>query len=60
MLNPAINVLLGMVFFHEPLTLRAIIGCTIIMISCTYAAVFSSQVEFKRITKRQRGGDAVA
>ncbi|SEM82843.1 EamA domain-containing membrane protein RarD [Syntrophus gentianae] len=45
MLNPVINVLLGMIFFHEPLTLRSILGCTIILISCTYAAMFQHATE---------------
>jgi len=39
MLTPVISVLLGMIFFHEPLTLRALFGCTIILSSCAYAAV---------------------
>jgi drug/metabolite transporter (DMT)-like permease len=45
MLNPVINVLLGMIFFHEPLTLRSILGCMIILISCTYAAMFQHVAE---------------
>jgi drug/metabolite transporter (DMT)-like permease len=39
MLTPVINVLLGMVFFHEPVTLRALFGCAIVLSSCSYAAV---------------------
>jgi len=39
MLTPVINVLLGMIFFHEPVTLRALFGCVIVLASCTYAAV---------------------
>ncbi len=39
MLTPVINVLLGMIFFHEPVTLRALFGCVIVLSSCTYAAV---------------------
>ena len=39
MLTPVINVLLGMIFFHEPVTLRALSGCVIVLSSCTYAAV---------------------
>jgi len=40
MLNPAINVLLGTIFFHEPMTMRSLLGCVIILISCTYASLF--------------------
>jgi len=39
MLTPVINVLMGMVFFHEPVTLRALFGCAIVLSSCSYAAV---------------------
>jgi len=40
MLNPAINVLLGTIFFHEPMTMRSLLGCVIILISCTCASLF--------------------
>jgi drug/metabolite transporter (DMT)-like permease len=39
MLTPVINVLLGMIFFHEPVSVRALIGCVIVLSSCSYAAV---------------------
>ena len=39
MLTPVINVLLGMIFFREPVALRALIGCVIVLSSCTYASV---------------------
>ncbi len=39
MLTPVINVLFGVIFFHEPATLRALFGCVIVLLSCTYAAV---------------------
>jgi drug/metabolite transporter (DMT)-like permease len=39
MLTPVINVLLGMMFFQEAVTLRALVGCVIVLSSCTYAAV---------------------
>jgi drug/metabolite transporter (DMT)-like permease len=39
MLTPVINVLAGMIFFHEPMTGRALFGCVIVLSSCTYAAV---------------------
>lgn len=38
-LNPVLNVFLGVVFFKEPLTLRVVTGCVIVMICCLYAAV---------------------
>jgi drug/metabolite transporter (DMT)-like permease len=39
MLTPVINVLLGMILFHEPVTMRALVGCIIVLLSCAYAAV---------------------
>ena len=39
MLTPVINVMLGMLFFHEQLTMRSFIGCMIVLFSCTYAAI---------------------
>lgn len=38
-LNPVINVFLGVLLFKEPLTLRIILGCIIVMTSCLYAAI---------------------
>jgi drug/metabolite transporter (DMT)-like permease len=45
MLNPVINVLLGMAFFHEQLTVRSLFGCLIIVVSCTYASFFQPTPE---------------
>jgi drug/metabolite transporter (DMT)-like permease len=39
MLTPVINVGLGLIFFHEPVTMRSFIGCVIVLVCCTYAAV---------------------
>ena len=39
MLTPAMNVPLGLIFFHEPLTTRSLIGCIIVLVSCAYAAI---------------------
>jgi len=39
MLTPVINVLLGVIFFHEPVTVRMFIGCVIVLSCCTYAAI---------------------
>ncbi len=38
-LNPVLNVFLGVIFFKEPLTLRALFGCAIVLICCLYAAI---------------------
>lgn len=38
MLTPVINVLCGMAFFQEPVTLRALLGCVVVIAGCTYAA----------------------
>lgn len=38
MLTPVINVGLGLLLFDEPVTLRILIGCIIVIASCTYAA----------------------
>jgi drug/metabolite transporter (DMT)-like permease len=45
MLNPAINVLLGTIFFHESMPMRSLLGCMIILISCTYASLFQHIAE---------------
>jgi drug/metabolite transporter (DMT)-like permease len=39
MLTPVISVMLGMIFFHEQVTMRSLIGCMIVLSSCTYAAI---------------------
>ena len=39
MLTPVISVLSGMIFFHEQVTMRSLIGCMIVLSSCTYAAI---------------------
>jgi drug/metabolite transporter (DMT)-like permease len=44
MLAPVMSVLLGMFFFHEPVSLRALLGSAIVLVSCTYAAV-SEQIQ---------------
>jgi drug/metabolite transporter (DMT)-like permease len=38
-LNPVLNVFLGVIFFKEPLTLKASLGCAIILACCLYAAI---------------------
>lgn len=38
-LTPVINVGLGLLIFHEPIGARALIGCAIVLASCTYAAI---------------------
>jgi drug/metabolite transporter (DMT)-like permease len=38
-LNPVLNVFLGVIFFKEPLTIRASLGCAIVLICCLYAAI---------------------
>lgn len=39
MLTPVLNVILGMIFFHEPVTMRSLAGCVIVLSSCTYVAI---------------------
>jgi drug/metabolite transporter (DMT)-like permease len=39
MLTPVINVLFGMIFFHERVTMRSLVGCIIVLVSCAYAAI---------------------
>jgi drug/metabolite transporter (DMT)-like permease len=39
MLTPVINVMFGMIFFHEPVTMRSLIGCIIVLVSCAHAAI---------------------
>ena len=39
MLTPAMNVVFGLLFFHEPVTRRALIGCALVLVSCGYAAL---------------------
>jgi drug/metabolite transporter (DMT)-like permease len=38
-LNPVLNVFLGVIFFKEPLTLRTSLGCAIVLVCCLFAAV---------------------
>ncbi len=38
-LNPVLNVFLGVIFFKETLTLRMFIGCAIVFACCIYAAI---------------------
>ena len=38
-LNPVLNVFLGVIIFKEPLTLRASFGCAIVLTCCLYAAI---------------------
>ncbi len=38
-LNPVLNVFLGVIFFKEPLTLRMFLGCAIVFACCIYAAI---------------------
>jgi drug/metabolite transporter (DMT)-like permease len=38
-LNPVLNVFLGVIFFKEPLTLRASLGCAIVLACCLYASI---------------------
>jgi drug/metabolite transporter (DMT)-like permease len=38
-LNPVLNVFLGVIFFKEPLTLRMFFGCAIVFACCVYAAI---------------------
>lgn len=49
MLTPVINVFLGMMFFHEPVSLRALLGCIAVIASCTYVAVSRHIAEEKDI-----------
>jgi drug/metabolite transporter (DMT)-like permease len=39
MLTPVINILLGMLFLHEPVSFRALAGCVVVIASCSYAAL---------------------
>ncbi len=39
MLTPVINLGLGLLCFREPVSLRALIGCAIVLVSCVYAAI---------------------
>jgi len=39
MLTPVINVWLGLLLFHEPISLRMLIGCLMVIACCTYAAI---------------------
>ena len=39
MLTPVINVMFGMIFFHEQVNMRSLIGCIIVLSGCTYAAI---------------------
>jgi len=39
MLTPAVNVVFGLLFFHEPVTGRALVGCALVLASCGYAAL---------------------
>ncbi len=39
MLTPVINVVLGMFFLHEPVTVRSLVGCMIVLAGCAYAAI---------------------
>jgi drug/metabolite transporter (DMT)-like permease len=39
MLTPVINVIFGMIFFHETITMRSLAGCFIVLVSCAYAAI---------------------
>jgi drug/metabolite transporter (DMT)-like permease len=38
-LNPVLNVFLGVIFFKEPLSARVMIGCAIVLLCCLYAAI---------------------
>lgn len=38
-LNPVMNVFWGIALFNEPLTKRTLIGCTIVIACCIYAAI---------------------
>jgi len=39
MLTPVINVWLGLLLFHEPVSMRMLIGCIVVILSCVYAAL---------------------
>lgn len=39
MLTPVLNVIMGMMFLHESVTMRSLIGCIIVLASCAYAAI---------------------
>jgi len=38
-LNPVLNVILGMILFKEPVNLRNFIGCILVIACCIYAAI---------------------
>jgi drug/metabolite transporter (DMT)-like permease len=39
MLTPVLNAVMGLLVFHEPVSMRALAGCAIVLAGCSYAAI---------------------